>query len=155
MQRYTRFHAALWAFVLVLTPSQLVGATPLCRSPVARAVWLDTTQGARLRVNPSACGRRTAWLAPRSAFRAALALGGRPVARRRTLYAQFRCHAVFAPAKTSWNLETWRPVVTPGRMVAALCNPSGRASPRPRRPPGRLSLLARVAAAARLAFRPA
>ncbi len=126
-------------------------ATPFCRVPIARAVWTQEPQGARIKVFPTSCGRRTAWLAPRAVFRAALAAGGRPARHRRTLYAQFRCHAVFAPLKPSWNLETWRPVVTPKRMVAALCNPTGRSRPagRPPRPPPLIAgLVARIVAAA-------
>lgn len=107
-------------------------ATPFCRAPVAKATWTDEPQGARIKVFPTSCGRRTTWLAPRAVFRVALAAGGRRARHRRSLYDQFRCHAVFAPVKRSWNLETWRPVVTPKRMVAALCNPTGRPDRRTR-----------------------
>ncbi len=132
--------------ILLLAGAATAGpapATPFCRAPIARAVWSDEPQGARIKVFPTPCGRRTAWLAPASVFRVALAKGGRRPVHRRSLYDQFRCHAVFAPVKRSWNLETWRPVVTPKRMVKALCNPNGRAAA----PAG--SLIGRIVAALR------
>lgn len=46
---------------------------------------------------------------------------------------QFLCHWTFAelaePGKTSWNLEPWRPEVTPEVMVASGCNPGGSEEP--------------------------
>lgn len=52
-----------------------------------------------------------------------------PAADTETMRAQFDCHWIYAravaPTKPSWNLETWRPVVTPEQMVAARCNPGG------------------------------
>ncbi|MHC9291052.1 DUF2599 domain-containing protein [Mycobacterium sp. LTG2003] len=46
---------------------------------------------------------------------------------------QFLCHWTFAelaePGKTSWNLEPWRPEVSPDMMLAAGCNPGGTEEP--------------------------
>ena len=46
---------------------------------------------------------------------------------------QFMCHWQYAelaePGKTSWNLEPWRPEVSPDQMVAAHCNPGGTEEP--------------------------
>jgi hypothetical protein len=46
---------------------------------------------------------------------------------------QFLCHWTFAeivePGKTSWNLEPWRPQVSPEEMVATRCNPGGTEEP--------------------------
>lgn len=46
---------------------------------------------------------------------------------------QFMCHWTFAeliePGKTSWNLEPWRPEVSPDAMAAAGCNPGGTEEP--------------------------
>lgn len=46
---------------------------------------------------------------------------------------QFLCHWTFAelaePGKTSWNLEPWRPEVTPEVMLASGCNPGGSEEP--------------------------
>ncbi|MBU8833063.1 DUF2599 domain-containing protein [Mycolicibacterium goodii] len=46
---------------------------------------------------------------------------------------QFLCHWTFAelvePGKTSWNLEPWRPEVSPDAMAAAGCNPGGTEEP--------------------------
>jgi hypothetical protein len=104
-------------------------STPFCARPIDHATWSDEPRGARIVVVPSGCGRRSSWLAPEAAFRAALAAGGRVPDNRRSLFLQFRCHTLFASAKRSWNLETWRPAVSSRRMIAALCNPSGRAPP--------------------------
>jgi Protein of unknown function (DUF2599) len=134
------------ALVLLGALASPAHATPFCRAPIARAVWTDEAQGSRLKVFPSRCGRRTAWLDPPSAFRDALAAGGRTPVHRRSLFEQFRCHAYFAPLKPSWNLEGWRPVVSPRRLVKALCNPSGRGGhPIARRRPR--SLIGRLLAA--------
>ena len=46
---------------------------------------------------------------------------------------QFRCHWTFAelsePGKASWNLEPWRPEVSPETMLAAGCNPGSSEEP--------------------------
>ncbi|OMB77942.1 DUF2599 domain-containing protein [Mycolicibacterium farcinogenes] len=46
---------------------------------------------------------------------------------------QFLCHWTFAelaePGKTSWNLEPWRPEVSPEVMLASGCNPGGSEEP--------------------------
>lgn len=46
---------------------------------------------------------------------------------------QFLCHWTFAevsePGKASWNLEPWRPEVTPEVMLASGCNPGGSEEP--------------------------
>jgi hypothetical protein len=42
---------------------------------------------------------------------------------RRSLLAQLRCHADFAPHKPSWDVEAWRPDVGYARTVFAECNP--------------------------------
>lgn len=124
---------ALVVAAALLAPAAPADAALGCRSPVARAVWTQEAQGARIHVFPSRCGRRTAWASTHAVLRAALRAGGRTVARRavrRSLEGQLRCHAVFAPYKRSWNLETWRPVVSSSAMVAALCNPDGPAATR-------------------------
>lgn len=49
------------------------------------------------------------------------------------MHEQFLCHWTFAelaePGKTSWNLEPWRPEVTPEAMLASGCNPGGSEEP--------------------------
>ncbi|MUL81763.1 DUF2599 domain-containing protein [Mycobacterium sp. CBMA247] len=46
---------------------------------------------------------------------------------------QFLCHWTFAelaePGKASWNLEPWRPQVSPEVMLASGCNPGGSEEP--------------------------
>jgi hypothetical protein len=122
----------LLAAAVALHAAPASASTPFCPHPIARATWVDEPQGARIMIFPSGCGRRTAWLAPRSAFRDALAAGGRDAVNRAALYQQFRCHTLFAPAKPSWNLESWRPHVSQRRLIESLCNPRG--APTRRRP---------------------
>jgi hypothetical protein len=83
-----------------------------CERYVARATWAQNT----LTVVPTRCGRRRSWLEPRAAFAELPAEG-------RSLYLQFRCHALFAAAKPAWDLEASRPVVSWSRLIATACNP--------------------------------
>ena len=46
-----------------------------------------------------------------------------PDANGRSLYLQFRCHALFAAAKPAWDLEAYRPAVPWARLIATGCNP--------------------------------
>jgi len=108
--------AGLFATVAALA---LAHPAPACRPFVDSATW----NAGRLSVAPSACGRRVAERRPRRAFRAAIAAGAQGAPNRRSLYRQFRCHVVFAPAKPRWNLETWRPYVSWPQMIVTGCNP--------------------------------
>ena len=83
-----------------------------CERYVARAAW----SGQTLSVVPTRCGRRRSWLDPRAAFRELPAEG-------RSLYLQFRCHALFAAAKSDWDLEAYRPAVSWRELITTACNP--------------------------------
>ncbi len=95
---------------------------------IASVRWVRDTRGRSLHVVPTAAGRVTkddgaqgdAW---REVVRRA------PDAATATMRAQFDCHWQYArlaqPAKPSWNLETWRPVVSAQAMFDARCNPGG------------------------------
>ena len=96
-----------------------LAAPPPCQPVVTSATW----NAGRLYVAPSRCGRRVAADHPRRVFRAAIAVGGQGAPNRRSLYRQFRCHVIFAPAKRTWNLETWRPYVSWPEMILTGCNP--------------------------------
>ncbi len=85
-----------------------------CERYLAHVGYADGTWTVR----PTACGRRRSWLEPRQAFAEVPA-----TAARRTLYPQFRCHALFAAAKTSWDLEESRPVVSWRDLILTACNP--------------------------------
>jgi hypothetical protein len=85
-----------------------------CERYVAQATWSAQT----LSVVPTACGRRRSWLEPRAAF---AELPVEPA--RRSLYLQFRCHAIFAGPKPDWDLEAYRPAVSWGELIASACNP--------------------------------
>lgn len=91
--------------------------------------WVRDARGRSLRVVPSAAGRATTVDgAAEVAWRQVLRLA--PDAGTPTMKAQFDCHWTFArraePAKPSWNLETWRPVVNAQTMFDTRCNPGGQ-----------------------------
>jgi Protein of unknown function (DUF2599) len=97
------------------------------------AKWGDLSS---LRVYPTQSGRRSAGQAGTTAlgdeaWSEVLALS--PDAAIPGMREQFMCHwewAEFAqPGKTSWNLEPWRPEVSPDQMLAAGCNPGGTEEP--------------------------
>jgi hypothetical protein len=102
----------------------------LDRKLVATASWMQTSQGFRLRVRPTLYGRNHASQGPDVALREAI-VAARPTpltlssSIRRSLLNQLRCHAVFAAAKPTWDLETWRPDVGFTKTVLAECNPTG------------------------------
>ncbi|AWT51971.1 DUF2599 domain-containing protein [Mycolicibacterium smegmatis] len=97
------------------------------------AKWGDLSS---LRVYPTASARELsrqpggAALAD-EAWRQVLALS--PDADIAGMREQFVCHWTFAelvePGKTSWNLEPWRPEVSPEEMAATGCNPGGTEEP--------------------------
>lgn len=95
---------------------------------VDRVRWVPDAQGRSLRVYPSATGRAaTVDGAMAAAWRQVTQLA--PAADTPTMKAQFDCHWTFArltePNKASWNLETWRPVVSAQTMFDSRCNPGG------------------------------
>jgi hypothetical protein len=101
---------------------------PRPRSLVRRARWQRTSQGFRLRVQPSTYGRRHAVGAAATALAEAISAAGRePVSlaasQRQALTRQLRCHAEFATTKPRWDLEAWRPDVSYAQTIIALCNP--------------------------------
>lgn len=90
--------------------------------------WTQTSIGPSLQVFPTPAGRSTVDdAAMRLAWREVLQFT--PSADTPTMKAQFDCHWNFArafePAKPSWNLEPWRPVVSDDEMIATRCNPGG------------------------------
>ena len=76
----------------------------------------------RYHVRPSRAGRAAVGDELDIAWRQAVDLG---VADRANLEHQFRCHplSIIARAKSSWDLETWRPNVGLSRTMLAGCNP--------------------------------
>ena len=136
--------AALGAAGLAL--SGLLTLTPVAMAdpdPVSTHPYVDHVEWAKwggdlssLRVYPSALARRLAaqpgtTAQADEAWAEVLALS--PDADVPGMRAQFLCHWTFAeiiePGKTSWNLEPWRPQVSPEQMVAARCNPGGAEEP--------------------------
>jgi hypothetical protein len=129
----------------------LAGVAPVSADPgpdafpyappfVDHVLWAQWSQGnqlSSLRVYPTGSGRvaskRLGSPSPEAdeAWGEVLALA--PQADTPGMHDQFRCHWDFAetaqPAKSSWNLEPWRPVVDDTTMVATGCNPGGAREP--------------------------
>ena len=95
---------------------------------IASATWADSDFGVTLEVAPTPAGRQ-AWGADDSALAWAEVLELAPDAGTPGMWEQFDCHWMWArilePAKPTWNVEPWRPVVSPERMLAEGCNPGG------------------------------
>lgn len=81
---------------------------------------LEVTPRAWLRSWTGLVGARAAWLE---------VAAEQPDAARPGMWEQLRCHAQFAPAKSVWHLEPWRPAVGYAATVAALCNPGPARDP--------------------------
>lgn len=115
------------------TPATAVTRSPSAtpsRSPayVARVRWVPDARGRSLRVYPTAAARATQEPSARpAAWHQVVRLA--PSANTPTMHAQFDCHwsyaRIAAPSKPSWNLETWRPVVSAQTMFDTRCNPGG------------------------------
>lgn len=102
--------------------------TPPAPTFIAAATWADSDYGATLEVAPTDSGRR-AWAEgdAEAAWQEVLRLA--PDADTPGMWEQFDCHWTWArllePDKPTWNVEPWRPVVSPERMLAEGCNPGG------------------------------
>ena len=113
------------------TPSsatETLGPSPAQPPFVAGTTWKRTSSGRSLRITPTASGRRAAGDADADvAWREVLRLA--PDADQPGMRAQFDCHWTYArllrPNKPTWNIEPWRPVVSPQVMVLTGCNPGG------------------------------
>lgn len=115
------------------TPTKTTAATvppapPATIGPpyIASVRWLRTSSGRSLHISPTQAGRDTA-ASSDEAWGEVLRLA--PDAATPGMRAQFDCHWTFArlvaPAKRTWNIEPWRPVVSPERLVQDRCNPGG------------------------------
>jgi hypothetical protein len=98
------------------------------RQLVSGATWSHTPEGYRLHVRPNLQGRLSGAVDTTTMLSESLqAAAPTPIALthsiRSSLEDQLRCHAVFAPHKSLWNLESWRPNVGYARVVLHACNP--------------------------------
>ncbi|CRZ16334.1 DUF2599 domain-containing protein [Mycolicibacterium neworleansense] len=129
--------AACFALGAALTSAPGVAADPgaghMYVDHVAWAKWGDMSS---LRVYPTDAARalaRQPGTTPQADQGWAEVLSLSPDADLPGMREQFLCHWTFAelaePGKTSWNLEPWRPEVTPEVMVASGCNPGGSEEP--------------------------
>lgn len=128
--------AAACVLPAVLAPT--ASATPAGSPPpyVDHVEWAKWGDLSSLRVYPTPAGRGTSGrpgttAASEYAWAEILTLS--PDAAIPGMKEQFLCHwkfaEIFEPGKTSWNLEPWRPEVTPDVMVSTGCNPGGTEEP--------------------------
>lgn len=114
------------------TPSTSAGGTTGATPPyVAQARWVNATRGRSLHIFPTAAGRDArGGTAQDEAWAEVVRLA--PDAAQPGMRTQFDCHWVYArlldPAKVSWNIEPWRPIVSDSQMVQTGCNPAGAES---------------------------
>ncbi|MBU9762961.1 DUF2599 domain-containing protein [Mycobacterium sp. TNTM28] len=116
-----------------LTWCPTAAADPAYIDHVTWAKWGDLSS---LRVYPTDAARAVtrqpaAGAAADAAWAEVLALA--PEADLPGMRDQFLCHWTFAeltePGKVSWNLEPWRPEVSPEVMLGSGCNPGGSEEP--------------------------
>ncbi|BBX18893.1 hypothetical protein CRI77_01925 [Mycolicibacterium duvalii] len=128
--------AAAGVLPVVLAPS--AAATPAGSPPpyVDHVEWAKWGDLSSLRVYPTPAGRDTSGrpgAAPAGEQAWAEVLTLSPDAEIPGMKEQFFCHwkfaEIFEPGKTSWNLEPWRPLVSPDQLVATGCNPGGTEEP--------------------------
>jgi hypothetical protein len=95
--------------------------------------WVSYSGLPTLRVYPTTAGREVAGELGKTAVQTdeawAEVVALAPDADSPGIRSQFLCHWRFAefaaPGKTSWDLESWRPVVDDNTMILAGCNPGG------------------------------
>ena len=136
MRRSLVAAGCLAASALVLAPT--AAAAPVLQPPpyIDHVTWAKWGDLSSLRVYPTAVARQLA-VQPGTTAQAdeawAEVLTLSPDADLPGMREQFLCHWTFAefiePGKTSWNLEPWRPQVSPDQMVATRCNPGGTEEP--------------------------
>jgi len=117
---------------------------PVGRDAAESATWGEAEGGRSLAVTPTAWGRAGGMTVMAYGWPSVVALapdvdtGADPAANtgtrvdadadaegvRDSMRKQFRCHALGAPHKATWNLEPWRPNVSFAEFVAARCNPN-------------------------------
>jgi hypothetical protein len=100
---------------------------------IERTEWVHWADLTSLRVYPTLAGREasTDFTSPDEAWTEVLS--DSPDAALPGMREQFVCHWQLAeyaqPGKTSWNLEPWRPLVDPAKMLETGCNPGGFEEP--------------------------
>jgi Protein of unknown function (DUF2599) len=100
---------------------------------IERTEWVHWADLTSLRVYPTISGREasTDFASPDEAWSEVLAYS--PDANLPGMREQFVCHWQLAeyalPGKPSWNLEPWRPLVDPAKMLETGCNPGGFEEP--------------------------
>ncbi|MGO1317347.1 MAG: DUF2599 domain-containing protein [Cellulomonadaceae bacterium] len=102
-------------------PSPTLDPTPPLPA-IERVAWADDLEGGlSLQVFPTEHGRSATPAVIEQGWAEVIALV--PEADTVTMARQFRCHALGAQDKPSWNLEPWRPDASFADVVLARCNP--------------------------------
>lgn len=107
------------------TPSSPASSTSTKSSGyIARMEWVSGARGKSLHITPTEQGRTAT--SPDAEVKAWVeVLQREPKAAGISMQRQFSCHWRFARDKPTWNLETWRPVVSMKAVIDAQCNPGG------------------------------
>lgn len=101
---------------------------PVVTRLIEREVWTTADGRPRLKVTPTGWGRT--WRSTTLVHAAWLqVVAGEPSADSAGMENQYRCHAEFAPTKTRFNLEPWRPAQDYLSVLLAGCNPGGPEPP--------------------------
>jgi hypothetical protein len=125
------------AAALAIPLSGSAQADPVYSPPfIDHTVWAHWGDLSSLRVYPTVSGRKASGIVGTKANGEEAwteVLADSPDADMPGMREQFTCHWQFAelsqPGKVSWNLEPWRPVVSPDAMIDAGCNPGGSEEP--------------------------
>lgn len=117
MKSRSTIAAIALAASMILTPTMANAQS----SVVEDVTVVDNPQGPVYQVEPTLSGGRIGSSALSSDPSAELEDNGVPATR--SIVNQFICHVIFAPIKSTWNLESWRPVVSFSSMINTRCNP--------------------------------
>lgn len=83
---------------------------------------VENADGTQYQVEPTLSGGRVGSSALSSSPAGELEQNGVPASE--SIINQLVCHVIFAPFKTTWNLEDYRPNVTWPALISSRCNPN-------------------------------
>ena len=127
------FAAAVAALPLTICIAPAHAVDPPPPPYIDHTKWVHWADLSSLRVYPTPAGREASKDAVNSDEAWSEVLADAPDANLPGMREQFDCHWQWAelaePGKTSWNLEPWRPDVTPTQMMQTGCNPGNVQEP--------------------------
>lgn len=83
----------------------------------------ETTRGIAYQISPSSSDRLLGSSTALGSSDPAPEMEEAGVPATPSLVHQRRCHGLFAPIKTTWDIEDWRPEVGWVEMISSRCNP--------------------------------